>query len=180
MKKTKSTVVEVWRAVPGYEGFYSVSSLGRVRSEDRAVTGKLGSTRRLPGKLMCPTPDSNGYMQVRLSLRTNYKTWKVHKLVLIAFTGEKPVGMQCCHNDGDKTNNTAENLRYDSVKGNCADRIKHGTQQRGERVFTAKLTEEQVKSIKSDQRGCREIARHYGLHHGSVSSIKTGKTWGWL
>jgi hypothetical protein len=52
----------------------------------------------------------------------------VHHLVARAFIGERPDGLQVCHGDGNKTNNAAANLRYDSISANVRDSVEHGTQ----------------------------------------------------
>ncbi len=51
----------------------------------------------------------------------------VHRLILLAFVGECPDGLQACHYDGDKSNCRLSNLRYDTPKGNAADKVRHGT-----------------------------------------------------
>ena len=44
------------------------------------------------------------------------KQFLVHDLVALAFIGPKPAGMQTCHNNDDKRNNIASNLRYDTAQ----------------------------------------------------------------
>lgn len=171
--------MEEWKAIPGYEGFYSVSNLGRVRAEQRQVTGKMSSIRTLPQKLMTPT-NNDGYLQIRLSRNKSSICRKVHVLVMMAFIGPRPDGMDVAHKNGIRNDNRLENLRYDTKTGNCADKKLHGTQQYGRQVSTSKLTEEQVMAIRMDGRGIRKIGREYGVHHKSISSIKNGKNWAWL
>lgn len=175
--RKRSSPNEQWLPVLGYEGRYSVSSLGRVRSETRSCPGKLGSTRTLRGRLMHPTPDSSGYLQIVLGDGQRGRCFKVARLVAEAFIGPRPAGLQVCHNDGVRTNNEVKNLRYDTREGNAADRLKHGTHCRGERGFWAKLTRKQVTSIRADVRSCRRLAKLFGVHHSTVSAIRRGKTW---
>ena len=49
-----------------------------------------------------------------------------HRLVLLAFVGECPSGMEACHNDGDPSNNNIDNLRWDTRSSNIKDQVKHG------------------------------------------------------
>ena len=136
-----ATGQEEWRAVPGYEGLYEVSDLGRVRSLDRALpyvhaSGKQ-CTRRLPGVTLRPAIDSAGYLSVCLK---HHVSTRVHWLVLAAFTGPRPKGMQCLHNDGDRLNNVLPNLRYGTRSENMVDLFHHGHR---------KLSREQVLAIRA-------------------------------
>ena len=102
---------EEWRDIDGHEGLYQVSNTGKVKS--------LRS-----GKILKTYSDKWGYRRVHLGRRE--RGLRVHRLVLEAFVGPCPPGMECCHNDGNNTNNRAENLRWDTKKSNRQDRIKHG------------------------------------------------------
>lgn len=171
--------MEEWKAIPGYEGFYSVSSLGRVRAEERQVSGKCGSIRTLPQKIM-NLSNTDGYVQVSLHKEKSRISRKVHVLVMLAFSGPRPSGMDVAHNNGVRNDNRFENLRYDTRLGNCADKKSHGTQPRGRQISHSRLNEDQVIAIRADGRKFREIGREYGVHHKSISSIKNGKNWSWL
>ena len=171
--------MEEWKAIPGYEGFYSVSNLGRVRAEQRQVPGKMSSIRTLPQKLMTPT-NNDGYLQIRLSRNKSSICRKVHALVMMAFVGKRPDGMEVAHKNGIRSDNRLENLRYDTKLGNCSDKKIHGTQPRGTQIRRSKLTEEQVNAIRFDKRSCRKIGLEYGVHHKSVAAIKNGTSWTWL
>lgn len=114
---------ENWKPVPGYEGVYEVSDLGRVRSLDRLDAA--GRPRR--GQPRSSTADGGGYLQVSLWRDGSERRVSVHRLVLVAFVGPAPKGMEACHNDGDSTNNTLANLRWDTRSANSLDRVRHGT-----------------------------------------------------
>jgi hypothetical protein len=121
-----------------------------------------------------------GYLTVVLCRDGKHVTMNVHRLVLEAFVGPCPEGMEGCHNDGIRTNNRLENLRWDTPKNNQADRVKHGTDFRGERSPSAKLREEDVREIKRLLRQGwlhRKIARKYGVVQSLISGINTGKRW---
>src|SRR5690606_18785622 len=51
----------------------------------------------------------------------------IHQVVMLAFVGERPGDKCVCHNDGDKTNNNLQNLRYDSFSENSKDIVRHGS-----------------------------------------------------
>jgi len=158
-------IMEEWRNVVGFEGIYEVSNCGQVRSI-------------LTGKIKKPTINKND-PRPYLGLWKNNKSIIVrpHKLVMEAFVGKRPKGMECCHNDGNPQNNDLSNLRWDTSKNNHADKVKHGTTNRGERCGTAKLTQKQVDEIRQDNRLQKLIAADYGVLQNTISRIKTGKRW---
>lgn len=111
-------MTEIWKPCVGYAG-YEVSNLGNVRSEKQ---------------ILSPATGSHGYLQVQLR-RGNVRT--VHSLVLEAFVGPRPKGMEACHSDGNKLNVNLENLRWDLPKGNAEDKRRHGTAVSGARKAAA-------------------------------------------
>lgn len=119
--------MENWRAIPGYEGAYEVSDLGRVRSLDREVHHTDGRVRRLRGALIKPTVMDDGRLTVTLPGKPRRKH-RVHRLVLRAFVGEPEPGQEACHHpDPTPTNNRLSNLRWDSSSENMLDRVRTGT-----------------------------------------------------
>lgn len=107
-----SSTNESWRAISGWETFYEVSDRGNVIS--------LRS-----GELLTPQTGSKGHQYVRLSTPKADKL--VHRLVLEAFVGPCPNGHECCHGDGDPSNNSLSNLRWDTSSANHYDMVRHGT-----------------------------------------------------
>lgn len=117
---------EEWRPVFGYEGYYEVSNLGRVRSLPRIVELRTGQRRPMRGMLRKHTI-SSGYPMVRLSVGGNAENIFVHRLVALAFLGAPERGQEVCHIDGDKLNPRADNLYWGTRAENLADSIAHGT-----------------------------------------------------
>ena len=118
--------IEEWRPVVGYEGSYEVSAHGRVRSVDRTVEFKNGVRRSFHGRAIKPQPTKGGHLRVTLCLGDSRRKTRVHRLVLEAFVGPCPEGMEGCHNDGNPQNNHVDNLRWDTRGNNCLDTVKHG------------------------------------------------------
>ena len=116
-----------WRDIAGFEGRYQVSDTGLVRGLDRYVKDK-DSQHFVKGRLLKPASLKRGHLSVQLrgGIRTNDRRVLVHRLVLEAFVGPCPDGMECCHNDGDATNNHLSNLRWDTPSNNAYDRVRHG------------------------------------------------------
>lgn len=155
---------EEWRNIEDFDGLYQVSSYGNIKNS------RTGAYKAL-------TLDKEGRVYCGLWKNGKQKIVKPHRLVLKAFVGECPEGMEGCHNDGNPQNNHISNLRWDTPKNNHADKIRHGTTNRGERCGTAKLTLEQVRAIRLDTRFQRIIAEEYGVKQNAISRIKNGHRW---
>ena len=121
-----NTTPERWLPAPGYEGRYSVSNLGRVRSEARTITLKNGRSRRVPETILKPAKASNGYLKVYISKNHKYQNRDVHRLVLEAFVGEAPPGTEACHWNDDPADNRLENLRWGTSADNRLDSVRNG------------------------------------------------------
>ena len=97
---------EEWRDVKGYEGFYQVSSFGRVKS--------LARKYRRTERILKGCANSTGYIQVCLS-KTLYC---IHRLVADAFLPNPKNYKEVNHLDWDTSNNTLDNLEWISLSGN--------------------------------------------------------------
>ena len=109
---------EVWKAVPEYEQYYAVSSYGRVRSNDRVVILKNGATSTKKGRLLKPNKDKYGYLVVTLYNKKIAKTFKIHRLVALAFIDNPNCFPVINHKDEDRANNYVENLEWCSAEYN--------------------------------------------------------------
>lgn len=112
-------MTEQWRPIPGFPG-YEISDQGRVRSW-RPWRGQP-----VP-RIMRPLPDRAGYLRVA-PFRDGRNVFRsIHRLVMEAFVGPLPDGMETRHLNGDKTNNRLSNLAYGTRSENTYDQIAHGT-----------------------------------------------------
>lgn len=172
---------EVWRDTLGHEGCYQVSDLGRVRSLDHEVTGGChhtgkSFTRVCKGKILRPGRYcKSGHLSIPLGRRTGGSGIPVHQLVMLAFVGEPPEGMEVCHINGDPTDNRLVNLRYDTRTQNILDVYRQGRPWR-------KLNLDDVSYIRfalfCGIQGV-ELARQFDVSHSCISAIKTGRTYSW-
>lgn len=175
---------EEWRPAPEWEGSYEVSDIGRVKSVARVTERSDGSTYTVRERILKTHLNKAGYACVTLRSFPRQITYLVHRLMLRAFVGAPPTkDHEGCHNDGLPSNNRIGNLRWGTRKSNQADRLLHGTSNRGERHPLAKLSEADVHEIrrrlKSGERGC-VIAKDFGVTRKNISLIKRGKSWAWL
>tara|TARA_Y100000401_G_scaffold20555_1_gene13723 strand:- start:484 stop:975 length:492 start_codon:yes stop_codon:yes gene_type:complete len=161
--------MEEWKKIPGWER-YSVSDQGRVRNDKTA-------------RVLRPFQGGKGRLKVGLYVDGGERNrLYVYRLVLMAFVGPCPDGQECCHNDGNHLNNRLDNIRWDNRSNNQRDRIKHGTDSRGERHGQAKLTEAQAYRIKFGNipGTLTEVGAMFGVGSQTVSDIRAGKRWAWL
>lgn len=106
---------EVWKDVAGYEGYYQVSNMGRVKGLDRYIRYSNGLERKVAGIVLKPNTDKDGYKTVTLTVSRKPKTYKVHRLVAQAFV-ENPNNYPVInHIDEDKSNNSAGNLEWCTI-----------------------------------------------------------------
>lgn len=117
---------EQWRKIPGYEGAYEASNLGRVRSVDREIIGRWGPHLRR-GRILREFVDQDGYLRVAPSLHGKARSVGVHRLVLLAFVGPRPDGYVALHADGNPANNSPSNLSWGTYSDNTFDAVAHGT-----------------------------------------------------
>lgn len=106
-----SRLIEEWKPIAGFEGLYEVSDWGNVASLNYHRTGKW--------RLLSPSPNNKGYLQVSLRKDGKQTKEKVHLLVWDAFVGEDRTGLQVNHIDEDKKNCAVWNLNLMTAKQNC-------------------------------------------------------------
>lgn len=110
---------EEWRDVVGFEGFYMVSNLGRVKSLDRYVRTKGAALRLARGRVLHLYRDVAGYSVLTLFSGRRSERVYAHILVAAAFIGPRVGKKHIDHIDRDKTNNKVSNLRYVSSSINA-------------------------------------------------------------
>ena len=116
----ENTEAEEWRSIEGYEGYYQVSSLGRVKSLSRLANFNGGIGLR-KGKILKPGVVTDGYLQVVLCKDGKHTKFLVHRLVGMAFQdicGQYVNGLEIDHKNCCRTDNRAINLRWVTRKEN--------------------------------------------------------------
>jgi hypothetical protein len=172
---------EIWKSIPGYEGYYEVSNCGRVRSLDRIIIRSDGIKVPQIGKLMRTQPTQHGRRSVMMcgpGLKTRRR--EVHRMVLEAFVGPCPENMEACHRDDDCTNNHLENLRWDTKRSNMQERDRNGKTVKGQTHGNAKLTDEGVREMRRlRETGAKlsYLSERYGIAFGQIGAIVRREAW---
>jgi Mn-dependent DtxR family transcriptional regulator len=163
---------ERWKPIEGFLD-YEVSDAGRIRS--LKIVAK--------SRIMKCIQNANGYLKVNLCRDGKRYQRAVHRLVLEAFHGPCPDGLQCCHGDGDRANNCSKNLRWDTPEENFLDSVRHGTAFVGKGIdhALARLSEDDVRYIRKSYAGGSmkqtDLAQRFGVSQKHISEIVNHKMW---
>lgn len=148
--------------------------------EDGRVFGKY---RNL---FMSPKTDRDGYKRLTLSVSKKKKEYLVHRLVLMAFSGNSGKGMHVDHINCNRGDNRLENLRWMTPEDHYAHRVSVGHVARGDGHGQAKAKEGDVRRFKklinsNNRRGSiKEAAVACGIPLPTAYKIKEGRNWGWI
>lgn len=174
---------EVWKEIEGFEVYYQVSNLGRVKSLERKIKHMSGF-RTKKESIMIQTLTRFGYYRIKLIDGENRSMKLVHRIVLDAFLNNKNVFLEINHKNGIKTDNNLDNLEWVTRSENMKHAFKNGLNKsrdmKGENGANSKLKNKDVLKIREllMKLKPKEIASIYGVSFSCVSKIKLGKRWG--
>ena len=158
-------MIEEWRDIEGFDGFYQVSNTGKVRSKGRDHCREEGKWF-----LRALHTNHDGYYKVRLVAQGKDVTCRVHTLVANAFI-PNPNNLETVnHKDGNKTNNNVDNLEWADRHYQMIHAYKHGLKKpmAGSANFWAKLSDDDVRYIRS----------HYKRQSKEYGTVALGKRFG--
>ena len=98
---------EIWKDIPGYEGLYQASNLGRIK--------KIWKTKET---IMKPSLQKEGYLRIGLVKNSKRKSYQVHRLIALCFIDNIYNKKYVNHIDGNKQNNNADNLEWVTASEN--------------------------------------------------------------
>lgn len=170
-------MIQEWKDIEGFEGLYQVSNLGNIKSLERTVIRKNGRPYFAKEKECRCHPDGSGYLMAFLSKDGKLSRFKVHRLVASAFIpnlGNKP---QVNHKDGNKKNNSVENLEWVTNSENIAHAYRNGLKHCNIKKIREKAMKKAI--LKCDLNGnelerfesIKEASRKTKINSGNISSV---------
>lgn len=111
-------MIEKWKAIPCFQGLYEASNLGRIRSIDREVHRNGLTSKFIKGKILSPNTQKNGYKVVSLSKQGKIQSFRVHRLVALAWIPNPDNLSEVNHLNEDKADNSVSNLSWVSHQEN--------------------------------------------------------------
>ena len=153
---------EVWKDIEGYEGYYQVSNLGRVRSLDRVILRADGTSALYRSKVLVSA--GSPYPGVFLSMGGTARGHRIHRLVAKAFLDNPNDYNEVDHIDGDKTNNRADNLQWCSHADNMRFATENGQMHHGPVRYKSAETKERMVADKR-----RAVIRDDGKVYPSIT-----------
>lgn len=168
-------MIECWKDVPGFDGAYQISNLGRVRSTERVVRHPCGGDKHIRERILKQCLSATGYPVVTLcKAGEKNKVYKVHRLVANAFLANPSNYPTVNHLDGNKCNPSAQNLEWCSPRQNTHHACEVlGTQGKLTRRLAAEIREMHGTGYYSH----RKLAAMYGISHTTVGKVVRGETW---
>lgn len=157
---------------PFYKNLYGASKCGEIIRY--GISNKNGYKAK---EKILKKSISNGYHIFTISDGPIRKNMTVHEAVLTAFIGARPQGMVINHKDGNKTNNSIDNLEYCTSKYNSAHAVETGLRRKQTNV---KLNDFKVLEIrKKFDNGAsrRSLAKEYSVSQHCIVNIVTNKGW---
>jgi len=180
--ETINNLGEIWKNVIGYEEFYEVSSMGRVKTKECSRISIKKRKIFLKSRLIKGWVSNVGYPSVVLRDKNNIlKTLSVHRLVAMAFLENKSNKPVVNHKSGIKTDNNIENLEWCTYAENAIHAHKEGLMNPISGVMhpCAKLDNDKVKHIRETVgvMSNSKLADMYNVSRGAINSVRTFKTW---
>ena len=158
--------MEIWKDIPGYEGYYQASNKGNIRSLDRLVEDNGGFYKK-KGRVLKKHLAKSGYELLILSVKGQQKHCKVHRLIALTFL-EKEEGKNFVnHKDGNKSNNNVSNLEWVTPKEN----VKHSLHTLLNNNNGYKYKKEIIEDYTKNNMMLVELKKKYKCHNETLKNI---------
>jgi hypothetical protein len=178
---------EIWKPIKGYEGYYEVSNMGRIKSLSKSwVTGERWGVRTKEESFLkfgLAKRQKTNYYRVVLCVDKAKLNKSVHRIVAEHFC-DNPNNLNVVnHLNSNPLDNRADNLEWTTAKGNVLHSYTSGNRvsMSGIRNGNARLTESQVLEIRSlHAKGNIEhldLAEMYGIARSAITRIVNRQRW---
>lgn len=166
---------EIWKEISGYKGLYEVSNFGKIKSIEKIVPFRGSfTTKKWKVKNIRKRGDYLGVTLCKLSVK---KTFLVHQLVASAFIPNPENKPTVNHKDCDTSNNHVDNLEWATQKENIDYAVSLQRHCHGETHGCHKLTEDQIRQIRSHKQGGNNLAKMYDVSYSTIKRIRNKKAW---
>lgn len=172
MKSTINIEEEVWKEIPGYEGYYEVSSHGKVRSCTRTLWNGKGYHKVLGAKKAL-RKKKNGYFDLDLTKNGIITKFLIHRLVAMVFLPNPYNRPVVNHLDGDPSNNCLSNLEWATYSENTIHAWKTGLSKPNEnQKASARITAKLAQAARMKVVVCSETGTEYKCVRDAAETIK--------
>lgn len=168
---------DVWKDIPGFEGFYQASESGKIKSLTRNKCDTVGRNRIFPETILEPI-NRRGYSHVSL-YTTKLRIRRVNRLVALTFIPNPENKSQVNHINGVKSDDRVINLEWATDKENKAHAFATGLKRgrRGEESNFSKLKSEDVLIIRTSNESAKSLSVKHNVSISLISQIKNNKIW---
>jgi hypothetical protein len=171
-------MLEIWKDIKGFENYYQVSSLGRVKTLKRVGLNVNRYKFTIKERILRVGHDKDCYELVTLTVNRKPTTCKVSRLVAEAFIPNPEDKPEVNHKDGNKTNNRIDNLEWSTPKENTQHSYKIGLNPNTRNNIRQSIPIWQLtldgKFIK-EWPSAIEVKRSLGFDQGLISSRVAGR-----
>lgn len=173
-------MLEVWKEIKDFEGYYKASSKGNVKSILRKIIRIDGKSKIFKGKILSASHNKRGYYNIKLYKENKCTTKNLHRIIAETFILNPEKLPEVNHKDGNKANCCVDNLEWCTSKENREHAYNTGLyNQDGENNINAKLTQKEIFEIRklNGKMTQVEIGKRFGVIQQTISLINNNKNW---